>query len=132
MIKELIVDSLNGFSLSYLPFFLLQILGAALLAHVFQIIVNKKAKESLLSNSALIASATALLVSIAKASINFSILGAAVLLLFMKFKEEDKWSVIGRVLIVGIGFGCGVGSLVQTIIGAVVLGLIILFMPLKK
>lgn len=132
MLKELLVDSLNGFSLSYLPFFLFQILCAALLGHVFQLVVNKKTKENLLNHSALIAAATAFLVSIAKASINFSILGAAVLLLFMKFKEEDRMSIIGRVLIIGIGFGCGVGSLAQTIIGAVILGLIILFMPVKK
>ncbi|MBN4072731.1 hypothetical protein JYT74_01695 [Crocinitomix catalasitica] len=132
MFQELLVDSLNGFTLRYVSFFLFQILCAALLAHGLQIVVNKKFKSEVLSKSALIAALIAFLVTIAKSSLNFSVVAAAIILLLMKFKEDDKMAIISRVLIIGIGFGCGAGSIVQTFIGAIILSLILLFTPLKQ
>jgi hypothetical protein len=131
IIESLFADSLNGFSIKYLPFFLFQLFSAGLFAYVFQFVINKKAKEKLLENSVLIAVAVTLITSLVKYSLPFSVLGAALLLVAFKTKTESKKELISKVLILLIGLGCGVGSIVQTAIGLAVLGVIIVFTPMK-
>jgi len=132
MIENIFVDSLNGFPLSQIPLFIFQLLCAAIGAHILQIILNKKLKESVLSHSALIALSVALISSIVKYSLPFSVLGAAVILLLFQRKEKSKLETIANVFVVLIGVGCGVGSVIQTIIGCILLFAILLFTPLKK
>lgn len=132
LIKNMLIDSLNGFSAKDIPLFLFQILVAGLLAHLFQIIINKKWKSGVICNSALIATTIAILASIVKYSLPFAILALAILL-WLKPKQDDN--VISKItlLIIGlIGVGCGVGSVALTILGVIVLSLIILFTPLKS
>lgn len=132
LIKSILIDSLNGFSAKDIPLFIFQILAAAFLAHITQMVLNKKWKENVICNSALIAVSIAILTSIVKYSLPFAVIGLAVILLFKKNKEESMISKIAMLIIGIIGLGCGVGSVIQTIIGVVFILLIVLFTPLKK
>ncbi len=131
-IQDFFTDLLNGFPTDQIPLFLFQLLCAGLAARILQIIVNKKLGESLLEYSALIGVSAALIASLVKMTEPLAILGAAVLLLLLRGKEKGKLETIGQVMVVLIGVGCGVGSVVQTGIGCVVLFGIVLFTPLKK
>ncbi|MCG8573729.1 MAG: hypothetical protein MI810_02500 [Flavobacteriales bacterium] len=132
MIQDLIIDSLNGFSFRYLPFFLFQLCCAALFAHIFQIFFNKKLKRSALAYSALNALFVAFLVVIAKISLPIAVIAAAVILLWLKGKNEDKITLSGQIIVLGIGLGCGTGSIVQTFIGLILILLVALFTPLNE
>lgn len=131
-IQDFFTDLLNGLGTDQIPLFLFQLLCAGIAAHILQIIVNKKLNETLLEYSALIAVSAALMASLVKMTEPLAILGAAVLLLLLRGKEKGKLETIGQVMIVLIGVGCGVGSVIQTGIGCVVLFGIVLFTPLKK
>jgi len=132
LIKNILIDSLNGFSAKDIPLFIFQILVAGTLAHLTQIVLNKKWKESVICNSALIAVSIAILTSIVKYSLPFAIMGLAVVLLFKKNKEEAFISKVATLVVGMIGVGCGVGSVVQTIIGVVLILFIVIFTPVKK
>ena len=75
--------------------------------------------------------AVALLSSLVKYSLPFSVLGAAILLLFIE-KDECRRAPLGQLSILIIGLGCGVGSIVQTAIGLVVFTAVLLFIPFQK
>tara|TARA_B100000809_G_C14917936_1_gene452324 strand:+ start:61 stop:465 length:405 start_codon:yes stop_codon:yes gene_type:complete len=131
-IKNILIDSLNGFSAKDIPLFIFQILVASTLAHLTQIVINKKWKEGVICNSALIAVTIAILTSVVKYSLPFAIMGLAVVLLFKKNKEEPFISKLALLIVGVIGVGCGIGSVIQTIVGVVFILLIVLFTPLKK
>ncbi len=132
VIKNILIDSLNGFSTKDIPLFLFQILMAALLAHLFQIIINKKLKINVIQHSALIASALAVLAAIVKYSLPFSVLALAIIIWLRPNQQESLISKIALLIVGLIGVGCGVGSVALTGLGAIVLFCIILFMPLKS
>jgi hypothetical protein len=132
LIKNILIDSLNGFSAKDIPLFIFQILVAGTLAHITQIVINKKWQEGVICNSALIAVVITVLTSIVKYSLPFAIMGLAVIVLFKKNKDESFISKLALLVMGVIGVGCGVGSVIQTIIGIVVVLLIVLFTPLKK
>lgn len=133
LIKSILIDSLNGFSAKDIPLYIFQILMAGFLAHLIQILINKKFKTGVICNSALIAVGIAVVASIVKYSLPFAVLGLGLMLLLKSNRQDEK--VISKIalFIIGlIGLGCGVGSVVQTIIGAVFIMLIILFTPVEK
>jgi hypothetical protein len=132
LIKNILIDSLNGFSAKDIPLFIFQILIAGILAHLVQLVLNKKWKESVVCNSALIAVVLAVLTSIVKYSLPFAVMGLAAVLLFKNNKEESTISKIGLLIVSIIGVGCGIGSVIQTIIGVIFILLIIMFTPLKN
>lgn len=131
-LQNIFIDSLNGFSMRQIPLFLFQLLCAALGGYLFQLVFNKKWNEKLVSYGALTALAVAVLASLAKYSLPIAVLAAAAVLLLVKGKEDKKLTTIGQFILVLIGIGCGVGSVVQTIIGAVLIMLVVLFLPMKK
>ena len=130
-IKNILIDSLNGFSAKDIPLFIFQILVAGLLAHLFQIIINKKWKTGVICNSALIATTLAILSAIVKYSLPFSVLALAVILWLKPKSTDSTTSKIALVIVGLIGVGCGVGSVALTILGTIILFLIILFTPMK-
>lgn len=132
VIKSILIDSLNGFSLKDIPLYLFQIIVASLLAHIVQIILNKKWNTKVICNSALIVSSVTVLVSVAKYSLPFSILALGIIFLFKPDKDEPVISKIALLIMGLIGFGCGVGSVFQTLLGVILVILIIFFTPLKK
>ena len=133
LIKNILIDSLNGFSVKDIPLFIFQILVAGFLAHIAQVLINKKFKTAVICNSALIAVSITVLASIVKYSLPFAVLGLGVILLFKSNKtDESVMSKVALLIMSLIGLGCGVGSVVQTIIGAIFIMLIILFTPIKK
>lgn len=92
MLKQLIIDSFNGFSPSFIPLFLLQLLVAGLIGHLTQKVVNIKYKSEILNNGGLIALGVTLLTSLVKYSLPFSVIGAAtLLLLFAKQKINQEF-----------------------------------------
>lgn len=131
-IKNIFIDSLNGFALNQIPLLLFQLLCAALGAFILQLIVNKKWGEVLLRYSALTGASIALLASVAKYSLPVSVLGAALILLLLGKKVKFQFEIVAQLLVVLIGLGCGVGAVVQTIIGCVVLFAILIFTPITK
>ena len=77
IIKSLMIDSLNGFSPKFIPFFLLQLLASGFLAYLLQRVLNWKFKDQIISRAALYATGITLIVTIAKYSLPFSVLAAA-------------------------------------------------------
>jgi MFS family permease len=130
-IKAFLVDSLNGFSIKYIPLFLFQLITAGLLGYIIQRIINKKFDSKIISYGTVIALGVALICAISKNSLPFAVLAAAAILLLEMNNAKDKNTSLGFFLITIIGIGCGVGSVVQTVIGTVILAIVILFLPLK-
>jgi hypothetical protein len=131
-IKNIFVDSLNGFALSQIPLFIFQLLCAGLLSYVLQLILNKKFKTAVAENGVVTGMGIAVLAAIVKYSVPGSILAAAIVLLFLQDKEKSKLAILGQTLILLIGVGCGLGSVVLTGLGMLVLVATILFIPIKK
>lgn len=132
LIKEILIDSLNGFSPKFIPFFLFQLLVAGFLGHILQKIVNRKFGADIIQYGGLIALSVALLVSFVKYSLPFAVIAAAVLFFLTRSKEFSFHQVLGLFLVGLIGVGCGVGSIVQTGMGFVVLIAVVLFTSMKK
>ena len=133
MIKNILIDSLNGFSPKFIPFFLFQLIVAGFLGHLFQKLLNRKFKTKVLKNAALIAVGVCVLVAISKYVLTFTVLvAAAILVLAISGKKRSEIETIGLFLVIGMAVGCGVGSVVQTVIGAILLFAIILFLPMKS
>jgi hypothetical protein len=133
LIKSILIDSLNGFSAKDIPLYIFQILVAGFLAHVIQILLNKKFKTAVICNSALIAVGVTIVASIVKYSLPFAVLGLGLMLMLKSNKQDEKGiSRIALFLMALIGLGCGVGSVIQTSIGAIFIMLIILFTPVEK
>lgn len=131
-IQNLLIDSLNGFSLDQLPFFIFLVLVAGGLAHVVQLVLNRKTGESTLKYAALMAVTVAVLASLVKNTEPLAILGAAVLLLLLRSKEKSTLETLGKFVILAIGLGCGTGSIIQTVFGALLILIVIFFTPVKK
>lgn len=131
-IKQVMIDSFNGLSVDLIPLFLFQLLMAGLLGYLAEKILNRKFQQEVVSHSSLIAISVSVLASIVKYSLPGSVLAAAVILIFLKSKENTLVQVIGTFMVLVIGVGCGLGSVIQTLIGFVLLGLVILFLPLKR
>jgi hypothetical protein len=132
LIKNLLIDSMNGFSPKYIPLMLLQLLVAALLAWLVQKVINKKIGEKVIENGALIASSVALIVGIAKYSLPFAVIAAAtIIVLALKTEMKSKASALGFFLIILVGAACGIGSLIQIVIGTAFISLIVMMTPLK-
>ena len=131
-LKQIFIDSLNGLSLDLIPLFLFQLLCAGLLGYLTEKILNKKFAIEVVTHGALIAVVAALLASLVKYSVPASVIAAAVLLIFIKTKDESKLHIIGTFIVLALGIGCGLGSVIQTVIGFMVLIPVILFLPLKK
>lgn len=130
-IKNILVDSLNGFSPKYIPLFLFQLLVAGLLGYLIQRIVNRKFDKNIIQYGTLIALGIALVVAISKNSLTFAVIAAASILLLAIANQKTKAESLGLFLIAIIGVGCGVGSVIQTFIGVVLLAIVLLFLPLK-
>lgn len=131
-IKNLLIDSLNGFSPRFIPFFILQILASGFLAYITQRLVNWKFKAEIISRAAIYATGITLIVTIAKYSLPFSVLAAAAILLLGMKKDRSQDELIGLFLITVIAIGCGVGSVFLTALGSILLYAIIVILPLKK
>ncbi|MBK9192246.1 MAG: hypothetical protein IPM77_12465 [Crocinitomicaceae bacterium] len=131
-VKQILIDSLNGMSVDLIPLFLFQLLCAALLSHLLQKIFNSKFSDDTLHYSVLTGTGVALLTSIAKYSVSFSVIAAAAILLFTRNKDASKTQTTGLFLVTAVGIGCGTGSVIQTIIGFVLIGAILFFLPVKK
>ena len=131
-LQNFFVDNLNGFALYQIPLFLFQLLSAGLSAFVFQFLLNKKMGEVVVEYAVLTAVSVALLAAVVKLNEPTAILGAAVLVLFLRNAVESKIEAIGLVVVVLLGIGCGVGSVVLTGLGALILYAVVFFTPLKK
>lgn len=132
MIKQLIVDSLNGFEFSQIPFFIFQLICAALLGHLTQFFWNKKFPDDRIEYGAITASATAFLTSVVKYMLPVAIIAAAVILFITKRKESSTTANLGTMLTLSFGLACGYGSVIIAVIGFVFLMLIVAFLPVSK
>lgn len=130
-LKQILIDSFNGLSADQIPLFLFQLLVAGLLGHLLQKILNRKFEDGL-QHGALIAVSIALLTSVVKYSVSFSIVAAGLFFLFGRSKEQSFTSSLGVFMIALLGVGCGVGSVIQTILGFLLLVAVIFFVPIKK
>lgn len=130
-LKSILVDSLNGFSPKYIPLFIFQLLMAGFLGLLMQQLLNRKFKTKIISNGTLIAVGIALIAAISKNSLPFAVLAAAAMIILAIQKQREQHAAIALFIISLIGVGCGVGSVVQTLIGSAVIAVIILFLPLK-
>ncbi|UKN02854.1 hypothetical protein K6119_04910 [Paracrocinitomix mangrovi] len=131
MLKSIFADSLNGFTPKYIPLFLFQLLVAGLLGLLLQKVLNRKFETIVIKNGTLMAIGIALIVAISKNSLPFSVLAAAVILLLALGEKRNQLQTIGLFLVALTGVGCGVGSVIQTLIGFALIVLVIMFLPLK-
>ncbi|MCH2234760.1 MAG: hypothetical protein MK078_10975 [Crocinitomicaceae bacterium] len=127
-IKNLIIDGLNGMSINSIPFFLFQLLVAGFLGWIFQLILRKKSGTTNFNNGALISTGICLIVAMVKYMLPFSVLGAAAILLLLK---KDKKPSLFTFLLAVLAVGCGIGSVIPSFIGGLVIAAILLFVPLE-
>ena len=132
MLKSLIVDSLNGFSPRYIPLFIFQLLVAGLLGYLMQWLINRKFAAKIIQNGTLITLGITIIAAITKNSLPFAVLAAAAILLIGMKGQKDQSGTIGLFILAVIGVGCGVGSVIQTVIGSGILALVLLFLPMKN
>jgi len=131
IIKNLVVDSFNGLSVKDIPLFILQLMVAGVLAYVVQLLINKKLKNEILNHAPIIAISIALVVSIVKYSLPFAILALPILMWLKPKSEANSFSKVALLIIGVIGIGCGVGSIIQTVLGVIVLGGLFFIAPVK-
>ena len=131
-IKQIFIDSFNGLPLEQIPLFLFQLLMAGLMGHLLQKIANRKFGNDTIQHGGLIATGVALLTSIVKYSLPFAVIAAALILLLGKTRDQLFHQTLGLFLVALVGLGCGVGSVVQTCIGLILVSATILFIPIKK
>lgn len=133
-IKQIIIDSFNGFSPADIPLFIFQLLMAGLLGFAVQFIFNKKLETSeRLQNSITIAIMVALTVALSKVYLPFAIVAAVIILLLGKaLKKESLLANMGIIVLLIAAAGCGFGSIVQTVIGIGVLLFLTILAPVNK
>ena len=129
MLKQILTDSLNGFAAKDIPFFIFQLLVAAVLSQVFQIIWNKKYKTDTAKSFAVMGTGFALLTVFAKYSVAFAILALAIVLWMTRGEFKPGNNTISSLIVGIIGVGVGSGNIVLTGIGFIVLVAILLFAP---
>ena len=127
-IKNILIDGLNGMSLSNIPFFLFQLLVAGFLGWAFQILLKKKTGNENFKNGAVISTGICLVVALVKYMLPFSVLGAAAILILLK---KDKNPSLFTFLLAVLAVGCGIGSVIPSFIGGIVIAAILLFVPLE-
>jgi len=128
-LKNILSDSLNGFAAKDIPFFIFQLLVAACLSHIFQLIWQKKYQTDQAKSFAIIGTGFALLTAIAKNSVAFAILALAVVIWMSKGEKPNRSQSVTSLIVGIIGVGVGSGHIVLTGIGFVVLVAILLFAP---
>lgn len=132
MMKQIFIDSLNGFALKDIPLFLFQLLIAGILGLVIQWTLNRKFSEQIIKNGVALAMIVALLTSLSKFYLPVGVLCAAVILLLGFKKNLDAKGVFGLMLICTAGIGSGSGSVIQTALGLLLIAGIVLFIPMKN
>jgi len=133
-IKQIIIDSFNGFSPADIPLFLFQLFVAGLLGFGVQWVFNRKLNnEQKLSHGILAAIMVCVLVAIAKVYLPFSIIAAAIILLLgNSMKKETLTANLGLATLLIAGAGCGFGSVVQTVLGVALVLTLVMIVPQEK
>ena len=133
-IKQLLMDSFNGFSPADVPLFLFQLIVAGLMGFLIQWCFNRKlVADQKLAQGILIAIMVSVLVAISKIYLPFAIIAAAlVLLLGNSIKKDSLTANLGVITLLITGAGCGFGSVVQTILGVFILLILVLLVPTEK
>lgn len=126
-IKNILIDGFNGMSLSAIPFFLFQILAAAFMGWILQIILQKKGFKDA-KNGIHIAYLTALVSALVKFMLPFSVLGAAVILLLFRNQKHG----LATAIYVAIGVLCGIGSVFPTFFALILFIILLIFIPLES
>ena len=132
VLKNILVDSLNGFASKDIPFFIFQLLVAGLLSHLFQLVWNRKYKQNALKSHALIGTGFALLTIFAKCSLPFSVMALGVIIWMSRGERKETKETIPSLVIGVLGVGVGSGNVLLTLIGLFVLVAIIWFSPSIK
>lgn len=130
--KDLFLDALNGFSPRFIPLFFLQLLASAFMGHVLHLAVRKKFNDHSGSGFALLATGLCLLTTLVKYSLPFTVLAAAVILLLLGNVKRTRLQLTFLVLTGTLAVGCGIGSVVQSFLGFIVILLILLFIPVEQ
>ncbi len=128
-LKNILIDSLNGFALKDIPFFLFQLLSAALLSQIFQIIWKKKYKTNETGSFAIMGTGFALLTVFAKYSVAFAVIALGVIVWMSRGQKKSSRNTISGLIVGIIGAGIGSGNVVLTVLGFIVLMIIFLFLP---
>ncbi len=131
-LKNLIIDSFNGFSPKLIPLFILQLLVAGFLAYLLQKVVNRKFDKEIITHAVIIAVGIALIAAISKYALPLAVLSSSAIIILGLRQQTDKNDLLGLFLTVVIGIGCGSGYLVLTCLGLIVLLPIIFLLPIKK
>lgn len=133
--KQILIDSLNGFSFKDLPLFLFHLASAVvlglILGWIYKFKTNAEKKEILFFP--ILALGIALLAALIKISVAFAIAGL-VAVLFLKPLTEKKSSEqqIYYFLLAVLAVGCGVGSVVLSVLGGGLIFLFLLLVPKAK
>lgn len=130
--KNILINSLNGFAVSDIPMFIFQLLIALFLIRLVQLVWTKKFDIKRTSNILIIGIAFTFMAILAKYSLPFAILSLGVILwVGKKEKSSDNERLLN--LIVGlIGVGVGSFNIVLTAIVTCLMLLIIWFLTNKN
>lgn len=133
--KQIFIDSLNGFSFKYLPLFLFHIMSAVAMALILGLIYRWKTdgEKKEVYTMTLIGLGIALLAALIKISVAFAIAGL-IAVLFLRPFTQNKTSEqqVYYFLLAVLSVGCGLGSVVLTGLVAPIIFLFLLLVPKAK
>lgn len=132
ILKNILIDSLNGFATKDILFLLFQLVLAALLSHITQLIWNNKNSNSKISNYAQYGVLITLLTVFSKYSVSIAILSFAVIFLFKDTLEIKKENGLSLFVLGFIGVGIGSGNIILSIIGLLFILIVSIFGSTKK
>jgi uncharacterized membrane protein len=130
--KNILINSLNGFSAADIPMFIFQLLVAALLVRLIQLAWSKRFAIATGNHYVLMGIVFTFMAMIAKYSVPFAILSVAVIIWMGRSENSDDTSKLLKLLVGVIGIGVGSANVVLTAVVTTLILLIIWFFPNKN
>ncbi|MFK8037216.1 MAG: hypothetical protein AB8B74_02915 [Crocinitomicaceae bacterium] len=130
--KNILINSLNGFAVSDIPMFVFQLLVALLLIRLVQIVWSKKRNLALNNTVLIIGLAFTFMAILAKYSLPFAVLSLGVLLWMGKKDNQSDSERLLNLMVGLIGVGVGSFNIVLTMIVTFLMLLIIWFVSNKN
>lgn len=130
--KNILINSLNGFSASDIPMFIFQLLMTGLLVRLVQLIWSKKFNVEKGSYFIVIALVFAFMAIVSKYSLPFAILSVGLILWLGRSENQTENRQLLKLIVGLIGIGIGSFNIVLTTILTLLILLIVWFFPNKS
>lgn len=130
--KKILINSLNGFSANDIPMFIFQLLVAALLVRLVQLVWSKKFNAERGNYFVVMALVFTFMAIVAKYSLPFAVLSVGVILWLGKSENQTENRQLLKLIVGLIGIGVGSFNIVLTIMLTLLILMIVWFFPNKE